>query len=71
MKSGMCVDFIEASQFWIALLKCMPNMKEQWFREVRPAKTCKNCKKCCLGKLYQDKEKIKNCASMELLVKYA
>ena len=27
MKLGMCVDFTEASQFWIALLKCMPNME--------------------------------------------
>ena len=54
MKLGMCVDFTEASQFWIALLKCTPNMKKLGFREIRLAKTCKNCKNYCLGKLYQD-----------------
>ena len=36
MKLGMCMDFTEASQFWIALLKCTPNMKKLWFREIRP-----------------------------------
>ena len=71
MKLGMCMDFTEASQFWIALLKCTPNMKKLWFREIIPAKTCKNCKNCCLGKLDQAQEKIKNCPSMELLVKSA
>ena len=54
MKSGMCVVFTEASQIWIALLKCTPNMKKLWFREIRVAKTCKNCKNRCLGKLDQD-----------------
>ena len=53
LKSGMCVDFTEASQYWIALLKCMPNMKKMWFREIRPAKTCKSCKNCGLEKLDQ------------------
>ena len=53
MKLGMCVDFTEASQFWIALLKCTPNMQKLWFREIRPAKTCKNCKNYGLGKLHQ------------------
>ena len=37
MKSGMCVHFTEASQFWIVLLKCMPNMQKVWFREIRPS----------------------------------
>ena len=41
IKSSMCVDFTEASQFWIALLKCTPNMKKLWFREIRPAKNVK------------------------------
>ena len=35
MKSSMCVDSTEASQFWIALLKCIPNMKKLRFREIR------------------------------------
>ena len=71
MKSGMCVHFTKASQFWIYLLKIIPNMQKMWFRDIRPAKTCKNCKNCGLGKLDQAWEKLKNCPSMELLVKSA
>ena len=41
MKSGMCVYFTEASQFWIALLKCMTNMKNCGLGKLDPQKHAK------------------------------
>ena len=41
MKSDMCVDFTEASQFWISLLKCMPNVKKCGLGKLHPQKHAK------------------------------